>query len=536
MRAPSALEPPSRWPGNPRGKKSRNPPFPVQGPSSQRHNDYCLHFVETGERPQNFIRDTRASERFEEYPKLRELIQRKDALIAAHHTAPAHLRCDLKSFPLAEALGSKFDVILVDPPWEEYYRLGRASSYWTLEEMMSLRVDTIAETPSFLFLWVGNAAGLEQGRILMRQWGFRRCEDIVWAKTNKGPRTNPGGEHDGESFFQHTKEHCLVGLKGTVRRSVDGHLVHTNIDTDVIVEEELQGTRKPEELYQIIERFCNGRRRLELFGEDHNIRPGWVTVGNQITTTNFNREAYLATFAVSHLIPATAEVENLRPKSPVIKPRGGTLAAPATLAAPTPAAPTPETAANLLGLFNPQLLHPTAPATAAPAPSAAAALLLGGANANLLAALSAPSPNPAAANMQALLATMGAGGRAATAPATAPANLLAALQPQTTNPLVAALTGGASATNPLLAALTAQTAGSATTNQLLAAAATQQNLLAAALAAPPGTTNVLAALGGGGGSNLFGALGMMGGGEGGAAGAQQMLGALLGNLGRTNPS
>lgn len=31
-----------------------------------------------------------------------------------------------------------------------------------------------------------------------------------------------------------------------------------------------------------------GRRRLELFGEDHNIRPGWVTVGSALTSSNFN--------------------------------------------------------------------------------------------------------------------------------------------------------------------------------------------------------------------------------------------------------
>jgi N6-adenosine-specific RNA methylase IME4 len=29
------------------------------------------------------------------------------------------------------------------------------------------------------------------------------------------------------------------------------------------------------------------RRRLELFGEDHNIRDGWVTVGKAISRTNF---------------------------------------------------------------------------------------------------------------------------------------------------------------------------------------------------------------------------------------------------------
>jgi hypothetical protein len=27
--------------------------------------------------------------------------------------------------------------------------------------------------------------GLEEGRLALRKWGFRRCEDIVWAKTNK---------------------------------------------------------------------------------------------------------------------------------------------------------------------------------------------------------------------------------------------------------------------------------------------------------------------------------------------------------------
>lgn len=34
------------------------------------------------------------------------------------------------------------------------------------------------------------------------------------------------------------KEHCLMGIKGTVRRSTDGHIIHANIDTDVIIAEE----------------------------------------------------------------------------------------------------------------------------------------------------------------------------------------------------------------------------------------------------------------------------------------------------------
>ncbi len=34
-----------------------------------------------------------------------------------------------------------------------------------------------------------------------------------------------------------------------------------------------------------------GRRRLELFGEDHNIRPGWVTVGRDLSGSNFSPQA-----------------------------------------------------------------------------------------------------------------------------------------------------------------------------------------------------------------------------------------------------
>ena len=38
------------------------------------------------------------------------------------------------------------------------------------------------------------------------------------------------------SFF--VQEHCLMGIKGTVRRSTDGHVIHANIDTDIIIAEE----------------------------------------------------------------------------------------------------------------------------------------------------------------------------------------------------------------------------------------------------------------------------------------------------------
>jgi len=52
------------------------------------HNDYCQHFVDTGHRPHNFIRDTGITDRFEEYPKLKELIRLKDEIIGERATPP----------------------------------------------------------------------------------------------------------------------------------------------------------------------------------------------------------------------------------------------------------------------------------------------------------------------------------------------------------------------------------------------------------------------------------------------------------------
>jgi len=53
---------------------------------------------------------------------------------------------------------------------------------------------------------------------------------------------------------------------------------------DVVVSEVRETSRKPDEAYGLIERMCPGRRKIEIFGRRHNIRPGWLwlTLGNQL--------------------------------------------------------------------------------------------------------------------------------------------------------------------------------------------------------------------------------------------------------------
>ncbi|XP_064473231.1 N6-adenosine-methyltransferase non-catalytic subunit-like [Ornithodoros turicata] len=296
--------------------------------SANPHNDYCQHFVDTGQRPQNFIRDVGLADRFEEYPKLKELIRLKDELIRESATPPMYLKSDLESFNFRE-LNCKFDVILVEPPLEEYQRTcGVANTkFWSWDDIMKLEIEEVAASRSFVFLWCGSSDGLDLGRQCLRKWGFRRCEDICWIKTNiKNPEHKKNLEP--RAVFQRTKEHCLMGIKGTVRRSTDGDFIHANIDIDLIISEEpaFGGIEKPEEIFHIIEHFCLGRRRLHVFGRDTCIRPGWLTLGPDLTNSNFSSEVYNSYFnkaANDYLTGCTERIEALRPKSPPPKGKSG---------------------------------------------------------------------------------------------------------------------------------------------------------------------------------------------------------------------
>lgn len=145
------------------------------------------------------------------------------------------LKTDIRSLDL-KRLG-KFDVILIDPPWEEYARRCEVSDghnnkvnrekleSWAFEDILNLKVECLGDSPSFMFLWVGTE-NLERGRELFRKWGYKRCEDIVWIKSNKKEQETPPPPHitntsSPSGFLQRVKEHCLVGYAGDVRKASD---------------------------------------------------------------------------------------------------------------------------------------------------------------------------------------------------------------------------------------------------------------------------------------------------------------------------
>lgn len=67
----------------------------------------------------------------------------------------------------------------------------------------------------------------------MKAWGYKRCEDIVWIKTNILKKKNPPQSDEG--VFVRVKEHCLMGYKGDSKKASSHSFIHPNIDIDVIV-------------------------------------------------------------------------------------------------------------------------------------------------------------------------------------------------------------------------------------------------------------------------------------------------------------
>lgn len=146
---------------------------------------------------------------------------------------------------LSTATCAKFDVILIDPPF---------SSSFSWQHLQDMPIPSLAADPSFVFLWVGSGAGegLERGREVLGKWGYRRCEDVCWIKTNKESNKGPGvslsilcfdslrrkwltviairqTDPPTTSLLTRTKQHCLIGIRGTVRRSTDSWFVHCNV-------------------------------------------------------------------------------------------------------------------------------------------------------------------------------------------------------------------------------------------------------------------------------------------------------------------
>lgn len=173
----------------------------------------------------------------------------------------------------------KYQTILADPPWQFHNRTGkvapehkRLSRYPTLslQEIKEIPVSVASAEQSHLYLWVPNAL-LQEGLDVMSSWGFEYKTNIIWHKIRED------GEPDGRGvgfYFRNTTEIVLFGIRGKLRTLQPGRS-----QVNIIKSRKREHSRKPDELYQIIE-GCSPGPYLELFARGQ--RPEWDQWGNQV--------------------------------------------------------------------------------------------------------------------------------------------------------------------------------------------------------------------------------------------------------------
>lgn len=178
-----------------------------------------------------------------------------------------------KEIKTSPELKGIYNVIYADPPWQ-YDNTGvngAASHHYptmSIEELCVLNIPSA--TNAVLFLWVTNPF-LRDAFTVLDAWGFKYKTNIVWVKQNlKKP---------GAGFYVRGRHELLfICTKG----SFTPDMVGKEPIGSVLFSDVREHSRKPEEVYGLIEDIYPNCKYLELFARE--TREGWTSWGNEIRT------------------------------------------------------------------------------------------------------------------------------------------------------------------------------------------------------------------------------------------------------------
>jgi N6-adenosine-specific RNA methylase IME4 len=144
------------------------------------------------------------------------------------------------------------------------------------QDFATLPVADVVADNGYLFLWVPTAFLVIGAHLpLVRAWGFTpTAMGFVWVKQNmsgQGLFMGPG------LTTRKNCEFCVLARRGKPQRLAKDVL-------ETIVSPRREHSRKPDEVYARIERYCAGPR-LDLFARQQ--RPGWISFGDQTSRFDF---------------------------------------------------------------------------------------------------------------------------------------------------------------------------------------------------------------------------------------------------------
>jgi len=182
---------------------------------------------------------------------------------------------------VVDAKDKVYNVILADPPWQynnTIAKWGPAESHYSTMDTESLcgflkQIKLQIDTDAVLFLWVTNPL-LEDALRVVKEWGFSYKTNIVWTKTElKKP---------GSGFYVRGRHEllfiCTKGSFTPLNPSISPPI------GSVIQSPVREHSRKPDQVYDIIEGLYPQCRYIELFARSH--RNGWDVHGDEVDKFN----------------------------------------------------------------------------------------------------------------------------------------------------------------------------------------------------------------------------------------------------------
>jgi len=203
------------------------------------------------------------------YENTADLFSGSPAAVGSH-PEPAAQGSEVE--PAAQETLKNYEVLLIDPPWSYDNKVTRAKAenhYPTmkLQDIKDLIIP--AADNSILFLWA-TATLLPEALSVMQAWNFKYKTCAVWDKEMIGLG----------NYFRIQHEILLIGIKGKFPCPLPADRF-----SSVIRERRTKHSKKPEQVYKVIEAMYHGRSKIELFAR--NLRPGWTSRGNEIDNNNF---------------------------------------------------------------------------------------------------------------------------------------------------------------------------------------------------------------------------------------------------------
>jgi len=202
------------------------------------------------------------------------------------------------------ATGKRYSVITTDPPW--HFRTwsekgtGRSASQhydvqstqWLIE--LGPHIRRLATPNCFLYLWTVQTH-IPDALDIIRAWGFEfKTVAFTWVKLSRNcppgefrehfgmgmhTRANPESVYEAHYATEGTCQECLLGRHGDPDRWSRG-------ERQLIISPVREHSRKPDEIYERIERLSPGPY-LELFARPNQKRgPLWTAWGLELETNS----------------------------------------------------------------------------------------------------------------------------------------------------------------------------------------------------------------------------------------------------------